>query len=195
MEPWVAVVIDPDRTVSSGKVEIGAFRTYPEGYKPETIGPASETSGVIPEGKAGDFGAHAHRYYPLEVSHFKSSLDSKLLEGLANKYWVNTLSASPLVSNHEYSTRQIGDLAEKINKAQDQAKLRSGMGPPLARDKKNAEQATQTLANTAMRIANEEKMGLMAAMVKQKVFTMANSPADQANTETREVQMTDAQDP
>ncbi|KAF9618877.1 hypothetical protein IFM89_002745 [Coptis chinensis] len=33
-EPFLAVVIDPTRTVSVGKVEIGAFRTYPEGYKP-----------------------------------------------------------------------------------------------------------------------------------------------------------------
>lgn len=28
-EPFVAVVIDPNRTMSAGKVEIGAFRTYP----------------------------------------------------------------------------------------------------------------------------------------------------------------------
>jgi COP9 signalosome complex subunit 5 len=27
------VVVDPVRTMASGKVEIGAFRTYPEGYK------------------------------------------------------------------------------------------------------------------------------------------------------------------
>src|ERR1700761_2095633 len=33
-DPFVAVVIDPDRTVSAGKVEIGAFRTYPDGHKP-----------------------------------------------------------------------------------------------------------------------------------------------------------------
>ncbi|KAK8696892.1 hypothetical protein V6N13_113064 [Hibiscus sabdariffa] len=33
-EPFLAVVIDPTRTVSAIKVEIGAFRTYPEGYKP-----------------------------------------------------------------------------------------------------------------------------------------------------------------
>jgi hypothetical protein len=32
-EPWLAVVVDPVRTMASGKVEIGAFRTYPEGYK------------------------------------------------------------------------------------------------------------------------------------------------------------------
>lgn len=29
-EPWVAIVIDPHRTVANGKVEIGAFRTFKE---------------------------------------------------------------------------------------------------------------------------------------------------------------------
>lgn len=32
-EPFLAVVVDPVRTMASGKVEIGAFRTYPEGYR------------------------------------------------------------------------------------------------------------------------------------------------------------------
>lgn len=32
-EPFLAIVVDPVRTMASGKVEIGAFRTYPEGYK------------------------------------------------------------------------------------------------------------------------------------------------------------------
>lgn len=29
-EPFVAIVIDPVRTISSGKVCLGAFRTYPK---------------------------------------------------------------------------------------------------------------------------------------------------------------------
>lgn len=29
-DPFLAVVIDPNRTISAGRVEIGAFRTYPE---------------------------------------------------------------------------------------------------------------------------------------------------------------------
>ena len=33
-EPWLALVIDPHKTAATGKVEIGAFRTYPQGYKP-----------------------------------------------------------------------------------------------------------------------------------------------------------------
>lgn len=31
-EPFLAIVIDPIRTSRAGKVEIGAFRTYPDGY-------------------------------------------------------------------------------------------------------------------------------------------------------------------
>ena len=31
-EPFLAIVIDPVRTCAAGKVEIGAFRTYPQGY-------------------------------------------------------------------------------------------------------------------------------------------------------------------
>merc|ERR1719372_845 len=33
-DPFVAIVIDPVRTISAGKVNLGAFRTYPKGYKP-----------------------------------------------------------------------------------------------------------------------------------------------------------------
>lgn len=94
-EPWLAIVIDPVRTISSGKVELGAFRTYPEGYKAEDS--VSEYQS-IPISKIEDFGVHCKQYYPLEVSYFKSSLDSTLLGLLWNKYWVNTLSSNPLLT-------------------------------------------------------------------------------------------------
>lgn len=95
-EPFVAVVIDPNRTMSAGKVEIGAFRTFPTGYKPPDEGPSEYQT--IPLNKIEDFGVHAKSYYSLEVSHFKSTLDTQLLEVLWNKYWVNTLSQSPLLT-------------------------------------------------------------------------------------------------
>ena len=96
-DPFVAVVIDPNRTISAGKVDIGAFRTYPEDYKPPTSGKADDYQS-IPLSKIEDFGVHASSYYPLEVQIFKSTLDDTLLGLLWNKYWVNTLSQSPLIS-------------------------------------------------------------------------------------------------
>jgi COP9 signalosome complex subunit 5 len=31
-EPYLAIVVDPKRTMSAGKVEIGCFRTYTDDY-------------------------------------------------------------------------------------------------------------------------------------------------------------------
>jgi hypothetical protein len=88
--------IDPNRTISAGKVDIGAFRTYPENYTPPNISASEYQS--IPLSKIEDFGVHANQYYQLEVEIFKSKLDTELLGMLWNKYWVNTLSQSPLIS-------------------------------------------------------------------------------------------------
>ena len=130
-DPFAAVVIDPDRTISAGKVEIGAFRTYPKDYKPP--GSTSNIPGMgstdeegyqsIPLTKVEDFGAHASQYYSLEVSHFKSTLDTSLLSLLWNKYWVATLGQSPLLTNREYTTKQISDLAEKAKGASRSLKI------------------------------------------------------------------------
>ncbi|KAI5000750.1 hypothetical protein ZWY2020_010709 [Hordeum vulgare] len=95
-EPFLAVVIDPTRTVFAGKVDIGAFRTYPKDYKPPDE-PVSEYQ-TIPLNKIEDFGVHFKQYYSLDITYFRSSLDSHLLDLLWNKYWVNTLSSSPLLS-------------------------------------------------------------------------------------------------
>ncbi|EPY74001.1 COP9 signalosome complex subunit 5 isoform 1 [Camelus ferus] len=117
-EPFVAVVIDPTRTISAGKVNLGAFRTYPKGYKPPDEGPSEYQT--IPLNKIEDFGVHCKQYYALEVSYFKSSLDRKLLELLWNKYWVNTLSSSSLLTNADYTTGQVFDLSEKLEQSEAQ---------------------------------------------------------------------------
>ncbi|WZZ72397.1 hypothetical protein YC2023_083767 [Brassica napus] len=117
-EPFFAVVIDPTRTVSAGKVEIGAFRTYPEGHK-ISDDHVSEYQ-TIPLNKIEDFGVHCKQYYSLDITYFKSSLDSHLLELLWNKYWVNTLSSSPLLGNGDYIAGQISDLAGKLDQAESQ---------------------------------------------------------------------------
>ena len=67
----MAVVIDPTRTVSAGKVEIGAFRTYPKDYKPPDE-PVSEYQ-TIPLNKIEDFGVHCKQVtsrLSVPFSHF-----------------------------------------------------------------------------------------------------------------------------
>ncbi|KAL6965350.1 hypothetical protein U1Q18_036406 [Sarracenia purpurea var. burkii] len=106
------VVIDLTRTVLAGKVQIVAFRTYLEGYKPPDE-PVSEYQ-TIPLNKIEDFGVHCKQYYALDITYFKSSLDCHLLDLQWNKYWVNTLSSSPLLGNKDYVAGKISNLGNYL---------------------------------------------------------------------------------
>ena len=167
-DPFLAVVIDPDRTISAGKVEIGAFRTYPGDYKPTDSG-AGDGYQTIPLAKVEDFGAHSSRYYSLEVSHFKSSLDTHLLELLWNKYWVQTLSQSPLFTNREYSSKQMLDLSSKIRQAGGGIS-RASRTPTGGNQHKLMDQQLEKVLRDSNKIAGEEMTGLMAGEVKAKLF-------------------------
>ncbi|KAH8600230.1 COP9 signalosome complex subunit 5 [Bisporella sp. PMI_857] len=163
-DPFLAVVIDPDRTISAGKVEIGAFRTYPDNYTPAS-GTTDDGYQSIPLAKIEDFGAHSSRYYSLEVSHFKSSLDTHLLEQLWNKYWVQTLSQSPLFTNREYSSKQMLDLSSKIKQASTLvSKSRNGA------NSKTLDRELEKVVRDGNKIAGEEMTGLMAGEVKARLF-------------------------
>jgi COP9 signalosome complex subunit 5 len=170
-DPFLAVVVDPDRTISAGKVDIGGFRTYPEGYKPSSNDEDDEYQ-TIPLSKIEDFGAHSSRYYSLEVSHFKSTLDTRLLDLLWNKYWVSTLSQSPLLNNREYSTKQILDLSQKILRSEDTiaGKGRLSMSSGKGSNSSAAETAVQKVVKESNRIASEEIAGFLSNVVKERVF-------------------------
>ena len=57
------------------------------------------------------------RYYPLNMTYFKSGLDSHMLDLLWNKYWVNTLSSSPLLGTRDLTAGQIADIGEPCAEA------------------------------------------------------------------------------
>lgn len=84
-----------------------------QGYKPPDE-PASEYQ-TIPLNKIEDFGVHCKQYYSLDITFFKSSLDAHLLDLLWNKYWVNTLSSSPLVTTRDLTAGQYADIGAPCN--------------------------------------------------------------------------------
>lgn len=89
-----------------------------QNFKPPDEGPSEYQN--IPLNKIEDFGVHCKKYYSLDVSYFKSILDKSLLEFLWNRYWVNTLSSSNLLTNADYTTGQIFDIADKLEEAESQ---------------------------------------------------------------------------
>jgi len=184
-DPFVAVVIDPNRTISAGKVDIGAFRTYPENYTPPDA-VASEYQS-IPLSKIEDFGVHANQYYSLDVQIFKSSLDEELLGLLWNKYWVNTLSQSALISNRAYAVSQLNDLQQKLAKAQSTVATTRAPQPTLydekpapkkGDDKKKDEGNSLSKAiKDGNKIAVEAQHGLIAQVLKDVIFSLRADPA------------------
>lgn len=176
-DPFVAVVIDPHMTISAGKVEIGAFRTYPADYKP-TADAGSDGYQTVPMAKAEDFGAHASRYYSLDVETFKSTLESQLLDKLWNKYWVQTLTANPLITNRDYGSKQMVDLGFKVKELTKDLQRKGRALPQMdasiftgtAGGGTAHDQVIEKLARDSKQIASKEKSGMMAINVKAQIF-------------------------
>ncbi|KAL2753287.1 hypothetical protein ACRALDRAFT_1077586 [Sodiomyces alcalophilus JCM 7366] len=195
-DPFLAVVIDPDRTISAGKVEIGAFRTYPVGPNGKEHGEPGKGSGsggsgaaverdgwqAVPLAKAAEFGAHANKYYSVEVSHYKSTLETHMLELLWHKYWVQTLSQSPLLTNRDYGNSQMLDLASKMRDVTGQVTRlgRAGLAGPSSvtaigvagagGGARKVDGAVEKLARDFRSVAAQERTGLAAVEVKDKLF-------------------------
>uniref|UniRef100_A0A914W8V5 COP9 signalosome complex subunit 5 n=1 Tax=Plectus sambesii TaxID=2011161 RepID=A0A914W8V5_9BILA len=165
-EPFVAVVIDPIRTISAGKVDLGAFRTYPKGYKPPDEGPSEYQS--IPLNKIEDFGVHCKQYYSLDVSYFKSALDSRLLDSLWNTYWVNTLSSTPLITNASYITSQVFDLADKLEQV-DNSLTRNERTIDMHDGKKGQDKLSKVIKDSS-KLTGEVLHGLMGQVLKDALF-------------------------
>lgn len=253
-EPWLAIVIDPHKTAATGKVELGAFRTYPQGYKPPE-GEDSEFESV-PLAKIEDFGVHKNQYYQLEVSYFKSACDTALLNGAVecvppseghrmsracrgstprvrvtvpaserirppgwwpppltslllactcscppksiasraaiwNKYWIATLSASPLLSNAPYIAAQMKDLADKLESAEGglshfgRAGGATGVGGSSylmggERAKKD-ESPLKKIVRDASKISREHLQAAMTQAMKHVLFNSAAAEGGATN--------------
>ncbi|KAK0673800.1 putative COP9 signalosome complex subunit 5 [Cercophora samala] len=177
--PMVAIVVDPDRTVAAGKVDIGAFRTFPENYTGQGGAGGGGGDKSVPLGKMEDFGAHASKYYALEVEHFKSTLDNKLLDALWNKYWVGTLAGNPLLTNRDYASSQMKDLGGKVREVVGGSGRQGGGGrlggPGVAMgggvsSSKGRSQDLEKIVRDVGQVAVKERAGLMAVEVKEAIF-------------------------
>eukprot|EP00927_Polykrikos_kofoidii_P086025 TRINITY_DN9518_c1_g1_i2.p1 TRINITY_DN9518_c1_g1~~TRINITY_DN9518_c1_g1_i2.p1 ORF type:complete len:360 (-),score=67.29 TRINITY_DN9518_c1_g1_i2:48-1127(-) len=168
-EPFLAVVIDPIRTCAAGKVDIGAFRTYPEGYTPPEDKQSEYQS--IPLEKIEDFGVHAKQYYPLAIETFKNSMDTTILELLWNKYWIDTLSSSPLLHNKDFTNRTIQDCVQKLEQIEPSTLSQPKFRLSVHDSKKHKEEnPLRKVAVDATLMAGEQVQGLTNQVVKFKMF-------------------------
>ncbi|KAI3382091.1 hypothetical protein SNEBB_006365 [Seison nebaliae] len=78
-DPWIAIVIDPIRTSQQGKLEIGAFRTFPENTINSPEDNSDDFNVVIPSEKRTDYGFHRNQYYSIDVNMLYSEEDKQFL--------------------------------------------------------------------------------------------------------------------
>ena len=164
-DPCVAIVVDPFRTMSSGKVELGCFRTYKDDYAEEQKASVSLKGGAaMPGDKFDEFGLHAHKYYKVEHSFYKSSMNTELLERIWLEYWQHTLSSSPLLSNQDQITKTLVNMVTKIKQLP-----QSDKGKLIQKD------TYDPIVNVSNQLACECNHGLMLEVLKKFTFACNSS--------------------
>mmetsp|Transcript_5623 Transcript_5623/g.6455 ORF Transcript_5623/g.6455 Transcript_5623/m.6455 type:complete len:386 (-) Transcript_5623:139-1296(-) len=93
--PWLAIVVDPLRSLAKGRPELGAFRVYP----PDYTAPSNETPDgqIVTDDKIRmeRWGSCWNRYHALDVSFFFSKLSSDSLSIVSqNVLWMNALTST-----------------------------------------------------------------------------------------------------
>ncbi|EMR10361.1 hypothetical protein PNEG_01613 [Pneumocystis murina B123] len=178
-DPFLAIVIDPIRTVLTRKIDLGAFRTYPINYKPDIL--QQNYHEVIPSDKIEDFDVHSHKYYALKVNYFKSSLDSHILWLLLSKYWFKTLTLSSSFMNKEYLPSKLLNLSERINSIQqllekDESDNFSSTSHFCTQQsyvhEKKKDDVLYKIINDINDLANKEIHRISTQILKNKLFNM-----------------------
>ena len=105
---FAALVVDPVQTAQTGKVFLGAFRTYPNDYTPTS---KNMDNSMIPIDKLKDFGNNANLYYQMGLKYFLTKADRRVLRDIISLSWGEALMDSPLISNSYFISCKVKDQA------------------------------------------------------------------------------------
>lgn len=120
--PFLAIVVDPLRSLAKGVPELKAFRAYP----PEYTNPVQNqcpNGEIIHEEQARleQWGSCWSSYYELEVEYFMSAGARSVLSTLTQNFlWMRTLGSTPMCETEardRYPDR-VGKAAERLKKFQ-----------------------------------------------------------------------------
>lgn len=117
-DPYLAIVIDPIQTRNQGKIEIGAFRAYPAGYRAsesEQGGRRGSRESVL---DAKNMGIHSDQYYSLDINLFKIPQDEEIIDSILNKTWLMGLLQTR-GSQEDYSLKIHHKLEDVVKCMQD----------------------------------------------------------------------------
>ncbi|RHW73275.1 COP9 signalosome complex subunit 5 [Trypanosoma brucei equiperdum] len=136
-DPWLAIVVDPVRTISTGRVDMRAFRTFPEG----AVGDGTESTSADSTGIGAaprqcgfhdplvrEYGAHGHCYYELPITLVRSTNDEKLLEHMLSRDWAAPLRGSPSLGKRHDAVQQIQQITALLEGVSPSQERKDGTG-------------------------------------------------------------------
>jgi COP9 signalosome complex subunit 5 len=99
--PYLAIVIDPLRSIAKGRPELMAFRTYPPEYTHTNLNELPDgTVEYNDKVRIAKYGVCWNRYYALEISYYMSDLSASTLNILKNNFlWMNTFTDASCLTN------------------------------------------------------------------------------------------------
>ena len=95
--PFLAIVVDPLRSLAKNKPEVKAFRVYPPEYNSPVANQCPDGS-IVEEEKTRleKWGSCWSRYYELEVDYFMSKSARNVMDILSRNYlWMRNLGSTP----------------------------------------------------------------------------------------------------
>jgi COP9 signalosome complex subunit 5 len=141
-----ALVIDPINTISSGKVQLGGYRTYKENPERERQ--------PIPLDVELKYGHSAHKYYELELLFYQSAMDRAVLADVISRSYHQAISCSPLALNAGYVGEKVGEVAAKLKR------IRTDEGTTVADE----------VLKAVKHVQEQRKVGLWVERMKQAAF-------------------------
>lgn len=164
--PWLAIVIDPLRSIAKSKLELMAFRVYPPEYEP----PAGESpDGKILSDSEGQklWGNCWRRYYKLETSYFMSSLAQQTFRILKNNMsFAESLISQPTqdVDRQQEEVDVILNITSRIGAA--------STAPRTSNESSNAtdESSLQKAVKSGVKLATNRCECCSTSIVKYQLF-------------------------
>ncbi|DBA02884.1 TPA: hypothetical protein N0F65_005911 [Lagenidium giganteum] len=177
--PWLAIVLDPLRTIAKKRPEMGAFRVYP----PDFAAPVNETpDGTIVTDdptRIERWGSCWNRYYTLDVDYFTSTLGSQVVSVLSEEFlWMRTLSSNAMQEreNRDRFSERIQSLANKLSGCEAHLVPRSRSARigeyyvPEKQSKETDESALVKIAQAANELSIEQCHGQALQLTKKSLF-------------------------
>ena len=183
--PWLAIVIDPLRSLAKGRPELMAFRVYPPDYNP----PLNET----PDGtfvtedrlRVEKWGVAWNRYYRLDSSYYISNLAQNVLGILKDNFlWQNSFTTTPMLEpdNQKSMAERIDVVSNKLNINENSNKS-SELFMKTSKSNKDELSGMQKISLSGSELASECCQGCISQHIKKIVFatSLANRRKESAN--------------